>query len=118
MADEISLDEFSVALSDLLEKEALNAEETLEEITHKRALQLRDKLRLRSPKDTGDYAKGWAIKTVTRNHEKVKVLYNKTKPWLTYVLEYGNAHQGARPHIRTALLETTDEIIEELVDRI
>ena len=118
MADEISLDDFSVALSDLLGKEALNAEETLEEITHKRAIQLRDKLRQRSPKDTGGYAKGWRIRTATRNHEKVKILYNADKPGLTYILEYGTRHQRAQPHIRPALVETADEIIEELVDRI
>ncbi|BDF66587.1 hypothetical protein CE91St43_05590 [Oscillospiraceae bacterium] len=118
MADGISLEEFGEALSDLLGKEAMNAEESLDEIIEKRTKQIRDRLRQRSPKDTGGYAKGWRVKTVTRNHEKVKVIYNAEKPWLTFVLEYGNQHQPAQPHIRKIVLEAADEIIEELVDRL
>ena len=79
---------------------------------------MRGKLREISPKDSGDYGKGWRIKTAQRNHEKVRIIYNANKPWLTYVLEYGNNHQRAQPHIRRAVEDTVDEIIEELVNRL
>lgn len=118
MADTVPLEEFGVYFTDLMEKEAKNAEDALEEVIEKRAKQLRDKLRQRSPKKTGVYAKGWAVKTVTRNHERIKVLYNKNKPGLTYILEYGTRHQKAQPHIRPGLLEAMDEIIDELVDQL
>lgn len=118
MAETVSIAEFSAALTDLLEKEMLNADETLDEVIHRRALQYKGKLNLRSPRDTGAYAKGWRVKTAQRNHERVRVIYNAAKPWLTYILEYGTSHQEAQRHIRPALEETMDEIIEELVNRL
>ena len=119
MSESVSMAEFSAALTDLCEKEVLNVEETLDEVIHRRALQYKGKLNLRSPKDTGAYKKGWRIKTVQRNHEQVRVIYNAAKPWLTYILEYGRpGHQAAQPHIGNALKETMDEIIEELIARL
>lgn len=118
MSERIPMDEFEYYLTDLLEKEAMNAEETLDEILSRRAIQLKGKLNLRSPKDTGEYSRGWKVRTATRNHERVKVIYNAARPELTYILEYGNAHQRAKPHIRPALDEEIDEIMEELINRL
>lgn len=119
MANEmIDLSQFAEYMTDLLEKEMQNAEETLDEVLSKRALQLKGKLQELSPKKSGDYAKGWRIKTAQRNHEKVKVLYNAEKPWLTFILEYGTGSAKARPHIRPALAEAMDDIIDELADRL
>lgn len=118
MADAIKIEDFAEYLTDLCTKEAMNAEETLDEIVTKRAAEIKKKLNSRSPKDTGGYGKGWRVKTAMRNHEKVKIIYNAAKPWLTYILEYGNAHQGAQPHIRPVLEEEMDEIIEELLGRL
>lgn len=118
MAEQVPMNELGVWLTDLIEKEVQSRLETFDEVLHKRSIQLRGKLRDLSPKDTGSYGKGWRVRTAQRNHEKVRVIYNAEKPWLTYVLEYGNAHQRAQPHIRRAVEETVDEIIEELVNRL
>lgn len=118
MADKISMDELGIYLTDLVEKELQNKEETMEEILNKRAMQLKGKLNTISPKNTGAYSKGWRIKTVQRNHEPVKVIYNAAKPHLTYILEYGNSHQRAQPHIRRACEEAIDDIMEELINRL
>ena len=118
MSGSIEIGELSAAVSELLRKDLQNAGETLDEVPHMRAMQYRDKLRLRSPKDTGEYAGGWRIKKAQRNHEPVWVIYNAAGPELTFMLEYGTYRQAAQPHIRPALEETVDEIIEELVDRL
>lgn len=118
MAEQIPIEEFELYLTDLCEKEALNAEQTLDEILTKRAVELKGKLNTSSPKDTGTYAKGWRVRTVTRNHEKVRIVYNAEKPFLTFILEYGNQHQKAQPHIRRALDEEIDQIMEELLARL
>lgn len=116
--DSVPIEEFEIYLTDLIEKEVLNKEETFDEILHKRCMQLRENLRLASPKKTGEYARGWRVKTVQRNHEKVRVLYNANKPELTFILEYGTSKQRARPHIRPALNQTIDDIMEELISRL
>lgn len=118
MTETIPISEFEFYLTDLCQKEVLNAELTLEEVLAKRAVELRKKLNARSPKDTGEYAKGWRIRTATRDGKKVKVLYNAKKPFLTLILEYGTYRMKAQPHIRLALDEEVDQIMEELLSRL
>lgn len=114
----ISMSELEEYLTDLVEKEVKFAQDTLDEVLSKRAMQLRGRLRDLSPKDTEGYANGWRVKTAQRNGEKVKIIYNAKKPWLTYLLEYGTRKMKARQHIRRAADETIDEIIDELVGRL
>ena len=124
MDDVISMDEFEEYLTDLCQKEALNAEETLDEVLSRRALELKAKLAQRSPRDTGEYARGWRVRTAMVNHEKVKIVYNALRPELTFMLEYGTHNRDgsvrmeARQHIRTALNEEIDQITEELLARL
>ena len=116
--DIIPISEFSVYLTDLIEKEAMNQAESIDEILHRRSIQLRGRIRDTSRRLSGEYAGGWRVRTVQRNHEKVRVIYNAKKPWLTYILEYGTKHQRAFPHIRPALEEAIDAIMEELIGQI
>lgn len=65
-------------------------------------------LRKTSPKETGDYARGWTQKVEFKNSEDIRIrVYNRTKPQLTHLLENGHAKvDGGRvdgkPHIRPA----------------
>ena len=61
-------------------------------------------LRETSPKDTGEYAKGWTHRKEAPGSYRV---YNKKKPQLTHLLEHGHAKRGGgrvegRPHIKPA----------------
>lgn len=60
-----------------------------------------------SPKKTGDYAKGWTSKKTKTDEGYGKVIYNKDKPGLTHLLEFGHSINGGKggrveaiPHIR------------------
>lgn len=60
-------------------------------------------LREISPKNTGDYAKGWAKSTI----KGVQVIHNKTDYQLTHLLEFGHVkvdggRAESKPHIRIA----------------
>lgn len=64
-----------------------------------------------SPKNTGEYAKGWRAKTVFENAEDIRVVvYNAKKPHLVHLLEHGRAGKGGtakgatapRPHVGPA----------------
>lgn len=52
------------------------------------------KLKATSPKDTASrrhYANGWTVKSESRRQVKTFIVYNKTKPGLAHLLEYGHA---------------------------
>lgn len=69
-------------------------------------------LRSTSPKDTGDYAKGWTVsKEGTR-----QIIHNKTNYQLTHLLEKGHAkvnggRVAAKVHIRPAEEQAVEEYI-------
>ena len=65
-------------------------------------------LKQTSPRNTGDYAKGWKARVEYESPEDIRVrVYNSKKPQLTHLLENGHAKQnGGRvngtPHIGPA----------------
>lgn len=61
------------------------------------------KLKNESPKKTGDYAKGWAVKTLERprlsgifSRPGSYVVYNRTDWHLTHLLEHGHIVRNAK----------------------
>ena len=72
------------------------------------AKELVQTLRKTSPKETGDYARGWTQKVEFKNSKDIRIrVYNRTKPQITHLLENGHAKVNGgrvdgRPHIRPA----------------
>lgn len=83
------LAEFSTALDTYTKELDEVAEETLKEVAREAANRLRND----SPKRPGDgeYAKGWAVKTEGRF---TRIVYNKTKPGLTHLIENGHVSRN------------------------
>lgn len=76
-------------------------------------------IRAKSPRRTGEYAKGWTRKKTGRGDEVRYVIYNRKKPWLAHLLEFGHAKRGGgrvseRPHIRP----TADREIATFQERV
>lgn len=68
-----------------------------------------------SPKDTGSYSKGWAVKKVGN----ALVVHNKTDYQLTHLLEKGHikangGRVGAKVHIRPAEEKAIEEFTKEV----
>ncbi len=80
-------------------------------------------LKEKSPRKSGEYAKGWAAKTEFESNDDIRIVVrNKTKPQLTHLLEYG--HKGpkgvekgsapAKPHIRPAEENAAKKLLDKV----
>ena len=73
-------------------------------------------LKTTSPRDTGEYARGWSYRVEFENREDIRVrIYNRTKPQLTRLLEYGHdkvkgGRVAGKPHIRPAEQEAEKKL--------
>lgn len=72
-------------------------------------------LKAESPKKTGEYAKGWAKKTEKKLGEtNSHIIYNKNKPGLTHLLEYGHAKRdGGRVQGKSHIRPVEEQVINE-----
>lgn len=108
------LDEFAeeerAALFDGIQKSAKECKRTVSEL---------------SPRDTGEYRQGWAVKT-TRTKDSIEAtVYQKAAPSLTWLLEKGHniknkygqwGRVAARPHISKAR-EQAAEYLTDLLNK-
>lgn len=77
-----------------------------------------EELKRTSPKDSGDYAKGWRSGTAFESDRDIRMqIYNATDYQLTHLLEDGFAHVSGghvdgKPHIDPAA-ERASELLEK-----
>ena len=96
--------------------------EAIDEAARETAKAMAADLRETSPKDTGEYAKGWTHRKEAPGSYRV---YNKKKPQLTHLLEHGHAKRGGgrvegRPHIKPAEerhLPGFERKVEQILER-
>lgn len=104
----IKIDDLADAVSRELAAYNQDVAEGLKEEVHQVAKDMVTELKQTSPRNTGDYAKGWKDRVEYESPEDIRVrIYNSKKPQLTHLLENGHAKQnGGRvngtPHIGPA----------------
>lgn len=126
MAQKVSLESFPDAIINTLKEYQELVEEDLLEVAKKIAKEGTLKLKRTSPKGTSKkpYAKGWAVKYIKQTKYKFRfVVYNRTKPGLTHLLEHGHQlWQGGRaksfPHIEKVEKWCNKEFEKELKKRL
>ena len=73
-----------------------------------------------APRDTGAYAKSWAIKSVKETSDSLEVVVHSRKRYrLTHLLEHGHAKRGGgrvagRPHIAPAEQKGIEQLEREI----
>lgn len=102
MADDITLQ-----MHKIMDEVTKEAEEALKKGIAKISKETASKLKNSSPRKTGKYASGWSV----RQEKDGAIVYNRTKPRLTHLLEKGHVIRNAkgtygrvsgRPHIKPA----------------
>lgn len=101
----VSIDNLAAEITLAVKEYTEDVSAAIEREADQTSQRLVKEIRAKSPRRTGEYAKGWARKKQGRDGEIRYVIYNRKKPWLTHLLEFGHAKRGGgrvaeRPHIR------------------
>ncbi|WP_010278809.1 hypothetical protein [Paenibacillus senegalensis] len=107
MAKTISIDSLAAEITNAVKEYTEDVTAGIEKQADKSSRAMNREIRNDSPRKTGVYASGWTRKKFGAGGVISYVTYNKTKPWLTHLLEKGHVKRGGgrvagKPHIRPA----------------
>ena len=120
MGKQIRLDRLAAEITRAVKDYTDNVSAGIEKEVQDTANKVRDEIKAKSPVDTGVYKKGWSRKKTGRGQEAEHIIYNKGKPSIAHLLEFGHAKVGgvgrvdSKPHIRPAY----DKLVPEMEKRI
>lgn len=114
-------------IAEILKQYENECNETVRKVTQEVAKETVTTLKQTSPKRKGrgkHYANGWDVKEETTLGGGISfMVYNKTKPQLTHLLEHGHAKVGggrvqAIPHIAPAEEKAEIELLRRLEEKL
>lgn len=119
MAKTVSVDQLANAITQEIKNYTEEVSKAIEKEVNETAKKVRKDAADNSPVDSGEYKKGWARKKSTKGGRIQYTIYNKEKPSLVHLLEFGHAKvNGGRvpaiPHLRPAY----DKHVPEMERRI
>lgn len=120
MARNIQISGLADAVMDTLEEYAGLAAEDVKRAVKDAGDVVKDDIRSHAPKDTGDYAKSWAVKKRKETSSSMTVVvHSRNRYQLAHLLEFGHAKRGggrvsARPHIASAEQKGIEHLEEEI----
>jgi len=121
----MKISDLTIEIEKALQEYTEEVEEAIAQVIEEDVEAAVKELRDVSPKKTGEYARGWASQKEMSEGSIKMTIYNKTKPQLTHLLEFGHAKRGggrvaARPHIAPVEEKLIDQVtrdIEEAIKR-
>ena len=116
----VRADSLADAIVESLEEYAGQVADTVKQAVNQVTDECLQEIRQKSPKDTGDYRKGWKKKKAFENGSQLRnVIYNATDYQLTHLLEKGHAKAGGGrvagiPHIDPAEEHAASSLEEKI----
>ena len=118
----IKIDDLAREVMKGLDEDADVTTEQVKKAVRKAGNTVRREIQENAPKNTGDYAKSWAVKKVRESsHTLELVVHSKNRYQLTHLLEFGHCLRNggrtrAMPHIAPAE-EKGIEQLEKMIER-
>ena len=118
MARNVSVNALADAIMDTLEEYADLAAEDVKQAVRDAGDVVKDDIRSHAPRNTGDYAKSWAVKKTRETSASLTLtVHSRNRYQLAHLLEYGHAKRGggrvpAQPHIAAAEQEGIRQLEE------
>ena len=116
----IRIDQLADTVMKGLEDYAKLAVDDLKTDVQKAGKKVKEQIESTAPKDTGKYAKSWAVKKTKETSDSIQVVvHSKNRYQLTHLLEFGHAKRGggrvaARPHIAAAEHAGIDQLTRDI----
>ena len=120
MARNVSVNALADAIMDTIEEYADLAAEDVKQAVRDAGDVVKDDIRSHAPKDTGDYAKSWAVKKRKETSNSLTlVVHSRNRYQLAHLLEFGHAKRGggrvsAQPHIAAAEAKGMEQLEDEI----
>ena len=120
MGRTVQIRDLADAIMDTLEEYSELATKDLKQAVRDAGETVRKEIRTNAPKDTGDYAKSWAVKKMKETSSSLTVaVHSGNRYQLAHLLEFGHAKRGggrvaARPHIASAEQKGMEYLEEEI----
>lgn len=122
MSRRVSIEGLADAVMENLMEYADLASSDVKKAVRKAGNTARKEIEAGAPKDTGAYAKSWAVKTTKESSSELQVtVHSKNRYQIAHLLEHGHAKRGggrvaARPHIASAE-EIAAQQLEQDIER-
>ncbi|MEF2965037.1 HK97 gp10 family phage protein [Paenibacillus sp. M1] len=101
----VSIDDLASEITSAVRQYTEDVTEGVEKELDQTSRRVTKMISLSSPKESGDYARGWTRKKIVVGGEIRYIVYNKKKGSIAHLLEFGHAKRGGgrvsgKPHIR------------------
>jgi len=122
MSTRVDIDHMAAAITEALEEYQDLAVDDVKDAIKATGKAVQREVENTAPRDTGAYAKSWAVKTTGEGADSLtQTVYSRNKYQLTHLLEYGHAKRGggrvpAQPHLADAE-EKGGQILEQELRR-
>ena len=122
MSDRVRIDQLAAAVMEGLTEYADLAADELKKAVKKAGTAVRKDIEANAPKDTGKYAKSWAVKTTKETSNSLEVtVHSRNRYQLSHLLEFGHAKRGGgrvpgKAHIAPAE-ERAERTLEQEIEK-
>lgn len=120
MGKKISVSQLFAAVMEAVQEYADTAVEEVKHAVMETGNEVRDEIRQNAPKNTGAYARSWAVKKTRETSQSLTVtVHSRNHYQLAHLLEFGHAKRGgdrvaAQPHIAQAEEHGIEQLEEKL----
>ena len=114
-----SIDNMAAKIMKGLTEYADLANESMKKAVKKTATEVKKEISANAPKDTGAYAKSWAVKKTKENsHSLEMTVHSKNRYQLAHLLEKGHAKRGGGRVAGKAHISPAEEIGVQLFEKL
>ncbi|MFV0363816.1 MAG: HK97 gp10 family phage protein [Suipraeoptans sp.] len=120
MERSVSINDLANAVMAGLNEYADLAADDMKKAVKKAGSTVRKEIQLNAPKDTGDYAKSWAVKNVRETSSSLEItVYSRNRYQLAHLLEFGHAKRnGGRVSGKVHIAFSEEKGVHELENEI